>query len=67
MKERILKNEADFIKWKDDYLCDSDIVEDPIKYPCLAKTRVSNWNYQEEEAEYFYVEDIEHILKELNT
>jgi hypothetical protein len=67
MHERILKNEEDFVKWKSDYLCDSDTVEDPVKYPCYAKTRVSNWNYQEETAEYLYVEDIENILKELNT
>lgn len=67
MKERVLKNEADFQKWKDDWFREgSDTAEPPARYPCLARTWVSNWNYQEETAEYLYREDVAALLAEFD-
>lgn len=66
MKQRLLKDEEDFLKWKRDYLCEGDTADTPKKYPCYASTFVSNWAYQEETAEYLYAEDIESLLNELN-
>ena len=67
MKERVLKNEADFLQWKDDCICEgSDTANPPERYPCLARTYVSNWNYQEETAEYLYREDVSALLAEFD-
>jgi hypothetical protein len=66
MKERVLKNEADFVQWKEDCIAHSDTAEPPTKYPCLARSFVSDWNYQEETAEYLYREDIAALLAEMD-
>lgn len=66
MKERVLRNEADFLRWKDDNLCDSDTANPPEHYPCLARTYVSNWNYQRETAEYLYREDVAALLASMD-
>lgn len=66
MNERVLKNEADFLKWKADLLTSADTAEPPKRYPCLARTYVSDWTYQEEEAEYLYREDIVALLAEFD-
>lgn len=67
MKERVLKNDADFQQWKDDCIYEGiDTAEPPARYPCLARTYVSNWNYQEEAAEYLYREDVVAILAEFD-
>lgn len=67
VKERVLKNEADFLQWKDDCICEgSDTANPPERYPCLARTYVSNWNYQEETAEYLYREDVSALLAEFD-
>lgn len=67
MKERILKNEADFLAWKDDECVGGDDeVTLPDKYPCLASTEVASWVYQEERTVYKYREDIVAILAELD-
>lgn len=66
MREKILKNEADFLAWKDEECREGDEFNPPLKYPCLAMTEVSNWRWEEECAVYKYREDIIAILAELN-
>jgi hypothetical protein len=65
MNERVLKNKADFLQWKEEHIFIGDIAEEPDKYPCLARTDVSNWNYQEETAKYLYREDVAALLAEM--
>jgi hypothetical protein len=66
MKENVLKNETDFLAWKDRCTSIGDIVAAPVRYPCLARTYVSSWNYQEETSDYLYREDIAQILAEFD-
>lgn len=66
MEERVLKNEADFLKWKDDNIFDGDTAEPPARYPCLARTYVSSWDHEEETAEYLYREDVAALLSEFD-
>lgn len=66
MKERVLKSEADFKKWKDECIHVGDTAEPPVQYPCLARTYVSSWNCQEETAEYLYRDDVSAILEEFD-
>lgn len=66
MKERVLKTELDFDKWKMDSTCSCDFVPNPEKYPCLARTYVSDWACEEETAEYLYRNDIVAILAEFD-
>lgn len=67
MKDRVLKNNDDFLRWKKDCTASCDIVSQPKQFPCLAKMFVSDWAYQEETAEYLYVEDLEEILSEMRS
>ncbi len=67
MKERVLKTEEDFEKWRDDCLCNSDVAETPKEYPCLAKTYVSDWGMEEETADYLYKSDLLEILRDFDT
>ena len=66
MRDRVLKNEADFEKWKLEKISAFDKAGNPMRYPCLAKTRVTDWAGMEEEAEYLYIDDIliQEILSE---
>ena len=67
MKERVLKSSEDFKAWKDDCICSCDTADDPKEYPCLAKTYVSDWQCEEETAEYLYRDDIIKLLKDFDT
>jgi len=65
MKDKVLKNESDFLKWKSDNIFDGDTANPPERYPCLARTYVSSWNCQEVSAEYLYRKDVEKLLSEM--
>lgn len=65
MREKILKNEADFLEWKE-CLSSDDLTAPPLKYPCIASTKVDSWRYETEEAFYTYREDVAAILAELD-
>jgi hypothetical protein len=66
MNEKVLKNESDFLKWKQAYFSWRDVAEPPERYPCLAITTVKDMEYSEMQAEYLYREDIVALLGEMD-
>jgi hypothetical protein len=65
MKDRILKNNAEFLRWRNDCTAPCDTVSQPYKFPCVASMYVSNWERGEETAQYLYIDDLEEIIKEM--
>ena len=61
----ILKNNDDFIQWKEDNIFYGDIAEDPKQYPCMVLIRVLDWRAEKEEAVYYYKSTFEDYIKKL--
>lgn len=66
MREKILKNEADFLAWKDDLLLSDAEAAPPNRYPCIANTTVTDWRPPQLSAVYKYREDIAAILAQMD-
>lgn len=66
MRDRVLKTRSDFEKWKKEWIFFDEVIDEPREYPCLAKTFISNWDYEEEAAEYWYREDLVELLKQMD-
>ena len=61
----LLRDNDDFLNWKEANTCDGDEAEPPKEYPCLVLLRVKDWNMQYEVAEYYFKDDIKGYLDDL--
>ena len=63
----LVRNKEEFEVWKKGYIYKGDIADDPIEYPCWARTVVTYWDHQGEEAVYLYRSDLERMLEAMKS
>jgi hypothetical protein len=59
---RLLKNDADFKRWKREKISGEDTADQPKEFPCWVETHVQSWSCQEEYAWYLYRSDLVKML-----
>ena len=62
----LLKDQGSFEEWKSNNIYHGDEAEMPKEFPCYVNKEVLNWNCEYVKAVYFYKDDFESMLKELN-